>query len=115
MEDEPSIRALACEMLESHGYLTLCAGSGEDALGLAARHAGPIHLLLADVVVPGLDGPALAERFAVVRPHARVLFMSGHAEEELARRGLADGAAHFLPKPFTPDLLARRVRAALDG
>ena len=115
VEDEPAIRALACEMLESHGYLTLGAGSGEEALGLAVRHAGPIDLLLADVVMPGLAGPALAERFAVVRPHTRVLFMSGYAGDDLARRGLADDAAHFLPKPFTQDLLARRVRDALDG
>jgi DNA-binding NtrC family response regulator len=102
-------------MLESHGYLTLRAGSGEEALGLAVRHAGPIHLLLADVVMPGLTGPALSERFAVVRPHARVLFMSGYAGDDLARHGLSDDAAHFLPKPFTQDLLARRVRDALDG
>ena len=115
VEDEPSIRALACEMLESHGYLTLRAGSGEEALGLAVRHAGPIHLLLADVVMPGLTGPALSERFAVVRPHARVLFMSGYAGDDLARHGLSDDAAHFLPKPFTQDLLARRVRDALDS
>jgi CheY-like chemotaxis protein len=115
VEDEPSIRALACEMLESHGYLTLRAGSGEEALGLAVRHAGPIHLLLADVVMPGLTGPALSERFAVVRPHARVLFMSGYAGDDLARHGLSDDAAHFLPKPFAQDLLARRVREALDG
>ena len=65
--------------------------------------------------MPGLAGPALAERFAGVRPDARVLFMSGYAGDDLARRGLADDAAQFLPKPFTPDLLARRVRAALDG
>ena len=57
VEDEPAIRALACEMLESHGYLALGAGSGEEALGLAVRHAGPIHLLLADVVMLGLAGP----------------------------------------------------------
>jgi signal transduction histidine kinase len=86
VEDEPAIRALACEMLESHGYLTLGAGSGEEALGLAVRHAGPIDLLLADVVMPGLAGPALAERFAVVRPQARVLLMSGYAGDDLARR-----------------------------
>jgi len=115
VEDEPAIRALACEMLESHGYLTLRAGSGEEALGLAVRHSGPIDLLLADVVMPGLAGPALSERFAVVRPHARVLFMSGYAADDLARHGLSDDAAQFLPKPFTQDLLARRVREALDG
>jgi YesN/AraC family two-component response regulator len=79
------------------------------------RHAGPIHLLLADVVMPGLAGPALAERFAVARPQARVLFMSGYAGEDLARRGLAEDEVHFLPKPFTQDQLGRRVRAVLDG
>jgi two-component system cell cycle sensor histidine kinase/response regulator CckA len=115
VEDEPTIRALACEMLEAHGYQTLRAGSGEEALGLAVRHAGPIELLLADVVMPGLAGPALAERFAVVRPHARVLFMSGYAGEEFTRRGVPDDLTPFLPKPFTQDLLARRVREALDG
>jgi signal transduction histidine kinase/CheY-like chemotaxis protein len=115
VEDEPAIRALACEMLESHGYLTLGAGSGEEALGLAVRHAGPIHLLLADVVMPGLAGPALAERFAVVRPYARVLFMSAYVGDDLARRGVADDTAQLLLKPFTPDVLGRRVREALDS
>ena len=115
VEDEPAIRALACEMLEAHGYRTLSAGSGEEALGLAVRHAGPIHVLLADVVMPGLAGPALAERFTVVRPQARVLFMSGYAGDDLARRGLPEDATHLVPKPFTADLLGRRVREALDG
>jgi two-component system cell cycle sensor histidine kinase/response regulator CckA len=115
VEDEPTIRALACEMLEARGYQTLCAGSGEEALGLAVRHAGPIQLLLADVVMPGLAGSALAERFAVVRPRARVLFMSGYAGEDLTRRGVADDLRPFLPKPFTQDMLARCVREALDG
>jgi two-component system cell cycle sensor histidine kinase/response regulator CckA len=115
VEDESSIRSLACEMLEGQGYHTLSAASGEEALGLAVRHAGPIHVLLADVVMPGLAGPALAERFAVVRPEARVLFMSGYAGDDLARRGLPEDAVHLVPKPFTADLLGRRVREALDG
>jgi two-component system cell cycle sensor histidine kinase/response regulator CckA len=115
VEDEPSIRSLACEMLEGQGYRTLSAASGEEALGLAVRHAGPIHVLLADVVMPGLAGPALAERFAVVRPEARVLFMSGYAGDDLARRGLPEDALHLVPKPFTADLLGRRVREALEG
>ncbi len=115
VEDEPAIRSLACEMLEGQGYHTLSAGSGEEALGLAVRHAGPIHVLLADVVMPGLAGTALAERFAVVRPEARVLFMSGYAGDDLARRGLPEDATHLVPKPFTADLLGRRVREALNG
>ncbi len=115
VEDEQAIRSLACEMLEGQGYHTLSAASGEEALGLAVRHAGPIHVLLADVVMPGLAGPALAERFTVVRPEARVLFMSGYAGDDLARRGLPEDAVHLVPKPFTADLLGRRVREALEG
>jgi len=72
------------------------------------------RFLVTDVVMPGLPGPALAERFAVLRPDTRVLFMSGYAGDDLARRGVSDDAAHFLPKPFTADVLGRRVREALD-
>jgi signal transduction histidine kinase/CheY-like chemotaxis protein len=114
VEDEPAIRALACEMLEAHGYRAIAAASGEEALGLAVRHPGSIDLLLSDVVMPGFAGPALAERFAVVRPHARVLFMSGYAGDDLARRGVEDEASDVLPKPFTAEALLRRVRDALD-
>jgi signal transduction histidine kinase len=113
VEDEPAIRALACEMLEAHGYRTLAAGSGEEALGLAVRHAGPIDLLLTDVVMSGLTGPALAERFTVVRPQAHVLFMSGYAGDDLARRGASEDGSRFLPKPFSAETLVRRVREAL--
>jgi PAS domain S-box-containing protein len=115
VEDEPSIRSLACEMLEAQGYQTLSAASGEEALGIAVRYAGPIHLLLADVVMPGLAGPALAERFAVVRPEVCILFMSGYAGDDLARRGVREDAQHLVPKPFTAALLGRRVREALDA
>ncbi|HEX9187368.1 MAG TPA: response regulator, partial [Vicinamibacteria bacterium] len=114
VEDEPAIRSLACEMLEAHGYRALEAASGEEALALAARHGGPIDLLVTDVVMPGLAGPALAERFSALRPRARVLFMSGYAGDDLARRGLPEDVSHFLPKPFTADVLSRRVRDALD-
>jgi CheY-like chemotaxis protein len=115
VEDEPDIRALAREMLEAQGYGTLGAGTGEEALGLAVRHQGPIDLLLTDVVMPGLSGPALAERFTVVRPHARVLYMSGYAGDDLTRRGLEQEGPHVLPKPFSAEALCARVRAALDG
>jgi PAS domain S-box-containing protein len=115
VEDDPAIRALACEMLEAHGFHTLSARNGEEALGFAVRHAGPIHVLLTDVVMPGLAGPALAERFSLVRPQARVLFMSGYTGDDLARHGLAEDVSAFVSKPFTADLLGRRVREALDG
>ncbi len=115
VEDEPDIRALACEMLEGHGYRTLAAASGEEALGLAVRHPGTIDLLLTDVVMPGLSGPALAERFAVVRPHARVLYMSGYAGDDLVRRGVAQESPHVLTKPFSAEALCARVRESLEG
>jgi CheY-like chemotaxis protein len=115
VEDEPAIRSLACEMLEAQGYHTLRAGSGEEALGLAVRHPGPIDLLVSDVVMRGLAGPALAERFRLVRPATRVLLMSGYEGDDLARRGVGGEAGPCLPKPFTADELGRRVREALDG
>jgi CheY-like chemotaxis protein len=114
VEDEPSIRDLAREFLEGLGYSVLCAAGGEEALSLAARLEGPIHLLLADVAMPGMSGPTLAERLLVFRPRTRVLYMSAYAGAELANRGLAEEAAHFLPKPFTQEVLGRRVRRALD-
>ena len=115
VEDEAEIRSLAREMLEAQGYRTLGAASGEEALGLAVRHPGPINLLLADVVMPGLSGPALAERFAVVRPDARVLYMSGYAGDDLARRGVGQEGPPVLVKPFRPEDLCARVRESLDG
>jgi hypothetical protein len=102
-------------MLELHGYATLRAASAEEALRVAERHVGAIHLLLTDVVMPGLGGPALAERFLDLRAEAHVLFMSGYAGEDLARRGLSEPIAHLLSKPFTADQLAARVRASLDA
>jgi CheY-like chemotaxis protein len=114
VEDEPALRTLACEMLAAQGYGALGAGSAEEALELALRHAGPIHLLLTDVVMPGLGGARLAEHFAALRPAARVLFMSGYAGTDPRARGVADDATCFIAKPFTADLLGRRVREALD-
>jgi CheY-like chemotaxis protein len=113
VEDEPAIRTLACEMLEALGYRALEASSGEEGLGLAVRYEGPIHLLVTDVVMPGLTGPALAERITVLRPDTRVLFMSGTRGRPRPPRRLDDGA-QFLPKPFPADVLGRRVREALD-
>jgi signal transduction histidine kinase len=114
VEDEASIRELARELLEGLGYGVLCAESGEAALTAAERHSGPIHLVLADVVMPGMEAPALVARLRETRPSTRALYMSGHSGPELARHGFDRGRPDLLPKPFGRDLLARRVREALD-
>ena len=114
VEDEPSIRELTREFLEGLGYSTLSAQNGDEALAVAGHHPGSIHLLLADVVMPGMSGRTLAERLLVTHPGAQVLYMSGYAGAELQSRGVTEEAAHFLPKPFTQQALAERVREILD-
>ncbi len=114
VEDETSIRELARELLEGLGYVVICAESGEAALAAAERHPGPIHLVLADIVMPGIEAPDLVARLQESRASTRVLYMSGHSGPELASHGFDEGRPDFLPKPFGQDLLARRVREILD-
>jgi len=114
VEDEDAVRALAREVLRRHGYVVLEARHGVDALRVAERHADEIHLLIADVVMPHMSGRELAERLATVRPAMKILFMSGYADHALVPDDVTPDAA-FLQKPFTPELLARRVRRILDA
>jgi signal transduction histidine kinase len=114
VEDEAPIRDLARELLEGLGYSVLCAESGEAALAWAERHSGPIHLVLADIVMPGMKAPDLLARLKETRPETRALYMSGHGGPELARHGFEGDRPDFLPKPFGQDLLARRVREILE-
>jgi signal transduction histidine kinase/CheY-like chemotaxis protein len=111
-EDEESVRQLAIESLERRGYRVLAAASGEDALKLASAYEGTIHLLLTDVVMPGLKGPALADRVRMMRPGIRVLLMSGYAADVVTAGDLKD--AMLLSKPFAPSALVSAVRATLD-
>jgi PAS domain S-box-containing protein len=113
-EDEESVRRLAAMVLERSGYRVIQAGDGRAALDAAAVHDGPIDLLLTDVIMPGLNGRQLADRFSAVHPEARVLFMSGYAGEALSAQGVLDSSVAFLAKPFLPAELARAVRAVLD-
>ena len=114
VEDEDMVRGLTRRILAMHGYTVLEARHGADALEVAARHAGPIHLLLTDVVMPQMGGRLLADRLAVTRPQMRVLFMSGYIDDAVTRHGILETETAFLPKPFTPDGLARKVREVLD-
>jgi signal transduction histidine kinase/ActR/RegA family two-component response regulator len=114
-EDDPQLRALATRMLAAKGYRVLAARDGEEALEVAAKEPGTIHLLLSDVVMPRMNGIELAKRLRVVRPGVRVLFTSGYTGRSLEGRGVLEDADTFLEKPFTEDALARKVRAVLDA
>jgi hypothetical protein len=113
-DDAPDVLFLARDILQAQGYTVLTANDGEEALHLAEGYAGPIHALLADVVMPGLTGPELAERLRGTRRETKVVFMSGYTTEVMGQYGLLPSSAPFLGKPFTPDLLVRNVREALD-
>jgi len=113
-EDEPPVRAIARQVLERHGYTVLEAPSAESALDIATRYSGTIHLLLTDVIMPGMNGRELATRLAHLRPDARVIFMSGYTDDAVVRHGVLVPGATYVQKPFTPDAIARKVREVLD-
>ena len=113
VEDEPVVRQLARRVLEREGYTVLDAANAAAALEMADGFAGRIHLLLSDVVMPGMGGPALARELVGRRPETGVLFMSGYAEDEIVDHGVLLPGVDFLPKPFGPRELAQRVLAAV--
>jgi nitrogen-specific signal transduction histidine kinase/CheY-like chemotaxis protein len=113
VEDEEMVRTLAATILRPH-YTVLEASQGDEALRVAERHAGPIHLLLTDVRMPGLSGPELAERLLPLRPGLKVLFISGYPDDTLLAKRLTEPGPAFLQKPFPPDALERKVREVLS-
>ena len=115
VEDEPALLMLASSILKHQGYTVLQALDGNKAFAAAREHAGPIHLVLADVVLPGLKGPEVAERLKRLRPGLKVAFMSGYTDEALGRHHGFPTGAPFLQKPFTPDRLIKYVRRVLDA
>ena len=115
VEDEPGVRAIGKDLLEFHGYKVLEAENGVRALEVEARHKGPIHLLLTDVVMPLMGGRELAERMSGRRPETRILFVSGFTDDTVVRHGVLDEGVAFLQKPFTLESLSRTVRHVLDG
>ena len=115
VEDEEGVRMLASEILTACGYHVLDTGDPMQALVIGAAHQGKIDLLLTDVVMPIMRGPALAAQVLVQYPDIRVLYMSGSVGGIAGARGAAGPAGSFLPKPFTPQGLDDAVRSALDG
>jgi two-component system cell cycle sensor histidine kinase/response regulator CckA len=113
-EDEPAVRALARHVLQLYGYTILEAGQGEMALQIAETYKGTIHLLVTDVVMPVMSGRQLADRLVAIRPGIKVLYLSGYTDDAVIRHGLLLAKTAFLQKPFTPSLLASKVREVLD-
>jgi PAS domain S-box-containing protein len=114
VEDEDVVRDLTRRVLERQGYTVLACADGEEAIALAASDDRTIHLLLTDVVMPGLRGYEVARQVSAARPEIKILYMSGYAEEALVGRpALADSA--LIEKPFAVDVLARRVRETLEA
>jgi two-component system cell cycle sensor histidine kinase/response regulator CckA len=113
VEDDPAVRRMAAEVLLSAGYHVLAAPSGADALLIAAKHAGPLDLLLTDVVMPGMTGPELARQFISQYPRLRTLFMSGYTDDAIEKHGVRGRTVRVLQKPFTHETLAQTVREAL--
>jgi len=113
-EDEDNIREPAQEILEGRGYTVLAASDGAHAIEAAQGWNGPIHLLISDVVMPGMSGSELAARLEAERPGLRVLYISGYPEDAIARHGVLHPGRSFLQKPFPPGVLLRTVREILD-
>jgi two-component system, cell cycle sensor histidine kinase and response regulator CckA len=115
VEDDPGIRSLARIALQSYGYTVLEAADGHEGLQVGLNHAGPIHLLTTDVVLPRLSGREVAEQLRAARPDLKVLYVSGYTDDAVVRHGVLSADAAFLQKPFTPSTLARKVREVLNS
>jgi len=114
VEDEDAVRAVSTRILRDRGYTVLVAASGEEALEASSNHDGQVHLLLTDLIMPGMNGRELADRLRVSRPDTRVILASGYADGAIAREDVLDARVDFIQKPFKVDNLARKVRSVLD-
>ena len=115
VDDSDALRPVVMRILRYYGYSVLEARSGEEAARIAEDASVPVHLLLTDIMMPGMSGPALARQLVRWHPTLRVLFMSGYAENAMVHEGLQQLNAGFIEKPFSPETLAREVRRALDA
>jgi signal transduction histidine kinase/ActR/RegA family two-component response regulator len=115
VEDEEMVRRLVSSALEASGYRILAAGGSLEAIHLIGEHAGPIHLLVTDVIMPGMTGSELAGKIVGLSPGMKVLYMSGYAGNAIAKHGVIGPDIAFLQKPFAPDALVRKVREVLDA
>ena len=114
VEDEEDVRKLAVRILQRQGYTVLEASCGKDALALCKEHAGPIHLILTDVVMPGMNGRQLADQLIRLRPNLKVVYMSGYTDNAVIHHGVLEEGVNYIQKPFTMDGLMKKMREALD-
>jgi CheY-like chemotaxis protein len=115
VEDEANLRYLARQFLEKQGYRVIDAADGAVAMQIAVAHEGVIHLLLTDVIMPGMNGRELAQHILEIRPNVKVLYMSGYTENVIGRNGTLDAGVRLLQKPFTLRDLKSKVREVLDS
>jgi two-component system, cell cycle sensor histidine kinase and response regulator CckA len=114
VEDDPAVRAFTTTVLRDAGHMLLEAANGDEALEIAERHRGPIHLLLTDMVMPGLSGMDLVAELRLVRPECRALLVSGYSETLIGENAI-DESTRYLQKPFSPEQLSRTVNAVLTA
>jgi DNA-binding NtrC family response regulator len=114
VDDDTAVRALTVRTLRRQGYAVLEAASGERAEEVARAHGGPIHLLVADVLLPGILGPELAARLCAARSETRVLLISGRPDDPRVQEWVDERSATFLAKPFSVRALATLVRETLE-
>ena len=115
VDDEDGVRRVAREFLKIKGFSVLEAREAREAIHVASQHAGPIHVLLTDVVMPGMKGEELVEQISALRPDVKVLYMSAYTEDAVLNLGILAPGTNFIEKPFGPDDLARKVREVLHG
>jgi CheY-like chemotaxis protein len=115
VEDEESVRTLVRNVLLRQGYQVIEARNGDEALTISDSHEAAIHLLISDVVMPGMSGDELVKELVTRRPTTRVLFISGYTDRSVTIQGQLDPETRFLQKPFTPDTLLRKVHEVIHG
>jgi len=115
VEDDDALRNLGREILERQGYRVLDAGNGIEALRISEEHRGQIHLMITDVVMPKMGGKKVADRLQQLYPQMKVIYMSGYTDNSIAHHGILAPGLNFLQKPFSPEVLARKVREVLDA
>lgn len=115
VEDEAYVRDITQEVLEMCGYTVLSAKDANEGISIFEQHQGEIHLLVTDVVMPGMNGRELAQRLMARRPSLKAIFISGYTDNAVVRNGFEDPKSVYLQKPFTLEALSRKVREVIGG